>query len=107
MKAEDITEAQVVSEVKEVIKLYRLAIQRINTGTFKGYIKTANAGTLDFEGYDNYGRFIGIECKRPKGGKVSPEQLRRIEDINKKGGHAAIIHSGEEALNFFIDNRCI
>ena len=53
-----ITEDAVIREVKAVIELTGLAIQRINTGAFaigtgkaRRFIRTANKGTLDFEGY--------------------------------------------------------
>lgn len=107
-------EREVVKEVKEVLKITGLQIQRINTaalavGTGPGrrYIKTANKGTLDFEGYDNHGRFVGIECKRPGGGKLTPEQAARIEDINAKGGVAFVARSGAEALQQLQENHCI
>lgn len=105
-----ITEAMVVDQVKEVLRATGLAVQRINTGAFKvgsRFVRTAGKGTLDFEGYDNHGRFLAFECKRPKGGRVSPEQKARIEDINRKGGIAAVIHSGEEALEIILKNKCI
>ena len=50
-----VTEDQVIREVKSVIKLNGLMIQRINTGCFsigtpsnRRYIRTADKGTLDF-----------------------------------------------------------
>lgn len=85
-------------------------IQRINTGCFKvqgRFIRTAEAGTLDFEGFDNHGRFVGLECKRPSGGRLSPEQKARIEDIKKKGGLATVVTSGAEAYDFLIQNNCL
>lgn len=97
----DISEAQVIAEVKKVIQGTGLKLQRINTGCFKTgerFIKTAEAGTLDFEGYDNHGRFCAIECKRPVGGRLSTAQEARIKDINVKGGVAFVAHSGAEAL---------
>lgn len=105
-----IPEAAVIAEVKKIIKAYDIKLQRINTGCFKvgnRYIKTAEAGTLDFEGYDKNGRFIGIECKRPVGGKLSPAQAERIKDINAKGGLAFIATSGAEALEQLLKNNCI
>lgn len=85
-------------------------MQRINTGAFKQgnrFIRSANKGTLDFEGYDNRGRFLGIECKRPDGGRLSPEQRARIDDINQHGGVAGVVRSGEEALKLLRDNNCL
>ena len=109
-----ITEDAVIREVKTVIELTGLAIQRINTGAFaigtgkaRRFIRTANRGTLDFEGYDNRGRFVGIECKRPVGGRLSAEQKYRINDINKKGGVAFVVTSGEAALQQLKNAGCI
>lgn len=104
------SEAEVLDEVKAVIKNTGLKIQRINTGCFKvgnRFVRTAAKGTLDFEGYDNHGRFVGIECKRPKGGRTSPEQQERIDDINKKGGVAGIATSGADAYDLLVQNGCL
>ena len=109
-----ITEDVVVKQVKEVIALSGLAIQRINTGCFaigegrsRRYIQTAQKGTLDFEGYDNHGRHVGIECKRPEGGRLTAEQSARINDINRKGGVAFVAKSGDEALQKLLEAGCI
>lgn len=109
-----INESEVVREVKEVIRITGLKLQRINTGCFtvgegraKRFIKTAEAGTLDFEGYDNHGRHVGIECKRPVGGRLSDEQTARIDDINRKGGIAFVVRSGNEALEKLREAGCI
>lgn len=114
MELKDIPESAVIQQVKQVIKVTGLKVQRINTGCFqigagqnRRYIKTAEAGTCDFEGYDMHGRFLAIECKRPVGGRLSPAQAERIADINKKGGVAFVAHSGEEALEQLKKNHCI
>ena len=110
----DIPESAVIGEVKAIIKTTGIKLQRINTGCFvigtgrnRRFIKTADAGTCDFEGYDMHGRFLAIECKRPVGGKLSPAQAERIADINKKGGVAFVAHSGAEALEQLKKNHCI
>lgn len=107
-------ESEVIRQVKAVIKASGLRLQRINAGCFevgegrgRRFVRTAEAGTLDFEGYDNRGRFLAIECKRPIGGRTSPVQRERIEDINRKGGVAFVAHSGEEALEQLRQNGCI
>ena len=114
MELKKITEKVVIQQVKLVIKATGIKLQRINTGCFivgtgtnRRFIKTADAGTCDFEGYDNKGRFVAIECKRPVGGLLSPAQRERIADINKKGGVAFVAHSGEEALEQLKKNHCI
>lgn len=113
-KTKDVPEKIVIQQVKEIIEITGIKLQRINTGCFaigsknnRRYIKTANAGTCDFEGYDKFGRFVAIECKRPVGGKISPAQKERIDDINSKGGIAFIVHSGNEALALLQANNCI
>ena len=110
----DIPENVVIAEVKAIIKATGIKLQRINTGCFvigtgrnRRFIKTADAGTCDFEGYDMRGRFCAIECKRPVGGKLSAAQKERIADINRKGGVAFVAHSGEEALQKLKENHCI
>ena len=112
--ARNVSESEVIREVKEVIRITGLKLQRINTGCFtvgegraKRFIKTAEAGTLDFEGYDNHGRHVEIECKRPVGGRLSDEQAARIDDINRKGGVAFVVTSGNEALELLRKNKCI
>ena len=114
MNLNDIPESAVIQQVKQVLKVTGLKIQRINTGCFtigegrnRRYIKTAEAGTCDFEGYDNHGRFVAIECKRPSGGRLSPAQEARINDINRKGGVAFVAHSGEEAMIKLKEKGCI
>lgn len=113
-KGLDIPERLVIQQVKQVIDATGIKLQRINTGCFKigegrnrRYIKTAEAGTCDFEGYDKHGRFIAIECKRPRGGRLSPAQKERIDDINRKGGIAFVARSGDEALVLLQANNCI
>ena len=100
--------------MKEVVRITGLKLQRINTGSFaigegrsKRFVKTAEAGTLDFEGYDNFGRHVGIECKRPVGGRLSGAQAERIDDINGKGGVAFVVRSGKEALEKLREAGCI
>ena len=114
MNLNEIPESAVIQQVKQILKVTGLKIQRINTGCFtigegqnRRYIKTADAGTCDFEGYDNKGRFVAIECKRPIGGRLSLEQKERIDDINAKGGVAFVAHSGEEALQKLKEKHCI
>lgn len=110
----EIPESAVIQQVKTVIKATGLKVQRINTGCFtvgegknRRYIRTADAGTCDFEGYDNRGRFLAIECKRPVGGRLSKAQEERIADINRKGGVAFVAHSGEEAMRLLHEHSCI
>ena len=114
MNLNEIPESAVIQQVKQILKVTGLKIQRINTGCFtigegrnRRFIKTADAGTCDYEGYDNIGRFVAIECKRPSGGRLSSAQKERIDDINAKGGVAFVVHSGEEALKQLQERGCL
>ena len=114
MNLNEIPESAVIQQVKQILKVTGLKIQRINTGCFtigeganRRFIKTADAGTCDFEGYDNTGRFVAIECKRPSGGRLSPAQKERIADINRKGGVAFVAHSGAEVLKQLQERGCL
>ena len=108
-----VKESAVIKEVQTVINATGLQVQRINTGAFttgtgsgRRYIRSAEKGTLDFESCDNHGRFLAIECKRPVGGRISPEQAARIDGINKKGCIAFTARSGTEALTLLEINNC-
>lgn len=106
----EILEREIIKQIKQIICMTGIKLQRINTGSFRTggrFIKSCEAGTCDFEGYDKHGRFVAIECKRPSGGKVSPEQKLRIDDINAKGGIAFIATSGEQALETLRVNDCV
>lgn len=43
------------------------------------------------------GRFVALELKRP-GGRPTPLQLRRLDEVRAAGGIAAVVHSVEDAL---------
>ena len=108
-----VKESAVIKEVQAVIDATGLQVQRINTGAFvtgtgsdRRYVRSAKKGTLDFEGYDKHGRFLAIECKRPIGGRISPEQAARMADINNKGGIAICVTGGEEALSLLEIYNC-
>ena len=108
-----VKESAVIKEVQAIIDATGLEVQRINTGAFatgtgrnRRFIRSCKKGTLDFEGYDNHGRFLGIECKRPIGGRISPDQAARIADVNTKGGIAFVVRSGNEAFSLLKINKC-
>jgi hypothetical protein len=55
-------------------------------------------GSADLIGIGPDGVFVAIEVKRPKGGRVSPEQTRFINAVLSKGGIAGVARGPEEAL---------
>lgn len=49
--------------------------------------------TVDFPGVCYQGRFIAIEVKREKGGKLTAIQARYLKDVEKAGGLAIVATS--------------
>lgn len=97
-------------EVRDVIALTGVRVQRMNAGSFHSggrLVRGAEKGTLDFEGYDKHGRFLAIECKAGAGGRLSEAQARRIEDINAVGGVAFVVTSGEQCMRFLAERGCV
>lgn len=56
------------------------------------------AGLPDIVAIDRKGRFVGLEVKRPKIGKVTQLQRRTLENINMGGGYAVVVRSLEDAV---------
>lgn len=57
----------------------------------------ARTGLPDIIVIARNGRFVGLECKRPKIGKVTALQAKILNEINDAGGYGAVVHSVEEA----------
>lgn len=55
------------------------------------------AGLPDIVVIDRNGRFCGLECKRPKRGKLTDLQARTLDRIADAGGYCAVVVSLEEA----------
>lgn len=53
-------------------------------------------GSADLIGLTASGRFLAIECKRPRGGRVSAEQRRWLDLVTSMGGIAVVATCGED-----------
>lgn len=62
--------------------------RKIKTGLLKG--------SADLIGIAQDGTFLSIECKRPVGGELSPEQKKWMDMINKLNGIAIVAKSGDD-----------
>lgn len=58
----------------------------------------ARAGLPDIVVIGQTGRFIGLECKRPKVGRLTTLQAKTLTKISRAGGYAAVVTSVEEAM---------
>jgi hypothetical protein len=53
-------------------------------------------GSADLIGLTASGRFLAVECKRSKGGRVSAEQRRWLDLVASMGGVAIVATCGED-----------
>jgi len=82
-------------KVETQIKNYLISLNAYFIKTIGGSVA---AGTPDIIACVN-GRFIGIEVRRPTGGRVSELQKNHIKRINEAGGIAFVASSKDEVIN--------
>lgn len=72
-------------------------VWRQNSGAVrvgKRFIRfTSIKGVSDIIGLTSDGRFIAVECKREKGGVLSPEQKMFLESVKRNGGIGIVANS--------------
>jgi hypothetical protein len=104
-KADDplrgIKEGAVMHNVAQYLALKRIPYWRINSGGLKDshgrLVKFGAKGMADFYAIGPAGISIWIECKRPKGGRLSAAQKEFLDCINRNGG-IGIVASSIESL---------
>lgn len=93
-------EATVLKECLLILKQLKIYHWRQNTGSFKtqngGFFRSSMAGVSDILGIMPDGRFLAVECKREKGGIVSPAQKDFLQMIANNGGVAIVTHDARE-----------
>lgn len=57
----------------------------------------ARTGLPDIVVIDRNGRFVGMECKRPKVGRLTLLQAKILNQINESGGFGQVVRSREDA----------
>jgi hypothetical protein len=94
-----ISEAEVVRNVMEYLSLKGIPSFRMNSGAYRtengGFVRFGAKGMSDIYAIGPGGRSVWIECKRPRGGVVSPYQRAFIDCVNRHGGVAVIVTSLE------------
>ncbi len=96
-------ESDSLAEVLQALRTHSAVawVRRQSTGTAKiqgRYIQFGWAGCSDLLGMLKNGRLLAVECKRPKGGKVSSEQAHFISMVNQFGGCAFVATSLNDVL---------
>jgi hypothetical protein len=79
---------------------------RFTSGKFKvtdragtRWIQAGFVGAPDIIGMTTKGRFVAIECKRPRGGVVSAEQIEFLQCVRAGGGIGIIARSVDDVIN--------
>src|SRR6188474_2970068 len=90
-------EGSVKDEIMHYLKTRKIVCW-VNSVGFVGGIRFGRPGLPDILGYLPDGRFLGIEVKRPKGGRVTGEQLEFIVALRRAGGLGVIATGVEEVM---------
>ena len=92
-------ENEVLKQCLEYLQIKGIFAFRNNTGAVKigkRFIRFGYAGSSDILGILPDGRFLAVECKREKGGVVSPVQKMFLKEIQDNNGVACVVHSAKE-----------
>lgn len=95
---EHVSESSVVSACIKWLWANGCYVWRNNTGGFrpegsKRVIRYGALGSPDIIGLTPNGRFIGIECKSPTGGSLSPPQERFRTHVLEKNGIYLVVRN--------------
>lgn len=83
----------------ELAVRHEVNVWRNNTGRIGEVRFGLGVGSADLVGLMKGGRFIALEVKRPKHGRVSEDQEKWIRTVRQWGGVAEVVTSPEEALD--------
>ena len=95
-------ESEVLKQCLEYLQLHGIFAFRNNTGALKSgrrFIHFGYPGSSDILGILPGGKFLAVECKREKGGKLSDLQIDFLNRIKENGGVAVCVHSVEDLKN--------
>jgi hypothetical protein len=95
-----VLETDVMKDVDQVLSAYHIFHWRNNTGVTrigKRFIRFGYPGSSDWLGICPDGRFLAVECKRPRDGRLTAKQRDFLDCINRYGG-VAIVVTGVNSL---------
>ena len=106
-----VRENAVINAVDELLTLYRIPHWRINSGALKTpsgqLVRFGATGMSDFYAIGPAGISVWIECKRPKGGRLSEAQKEFLDCINRNGGVGIVANSVDSLENQLKETRII
>jgi hypothetical protein len=92
-----VKESVVINAVEEYLTLKHIPHYRINSGALKTprgqLVKFGAKGMSDIFAIGPAGISVWIECKRPKGGRLSEAQKEFLDCINRHGGIGIVVNS--------------
>ena len=97
-------EAYSLREVMQALRSHNLVawVERQNTGAAMvngRFIKFGWRGCSNLLGQLKDGRLLAVECKRPKGGKLSDDQAFFLEQVRRHGGVSFVATSLHDVFN--------
>jgi hypothetical protein len=94
-----VKEGSVLNAVSQWLTLKRIPHWRMNSGGLKDghgrLVRFGAKGMSDFFAIGPAGISIWIECKRPRGGRLSEPQREFLDCINRNGGIGIVVNSIE------------
>jgi hypothetical protein len=96
-----VLESDVMKDVDQILSAYNIFHWRNNTGVTrigKRFVRFGYPGSADWLGICHDGRFLAVECKRPREGRLTAKQRDFLECIRRYGGVALVVTGGVDLL---------
>lgn len=108
IKNKGLKESAVLAQCLQYLRLRGIFCWRQNTGAFKtengGFFRSSMPGIPDIIGILPDGRFLGVECKRQYGGKLSEAQKIFCKHITDNNG-VYIIATSYQDIAAILDKK--
>ena len=90
-----------MKDVDRVLSAYNIFHWRNNTGVTrigKRFVRFGYPGSADWLGICHDGRFLAVECKRPRDGCLTAKQRDFLDCIRRYGGVALVVTGAGDLL---------
>jgi hypothetical protein len=96
-----VLESDVMKDTDQVLSARHIFHWRNNTGVTrigKRFIRFGYPGSSDWLGICPDGRFLAVECKRPRDGRLTSKQQDFLDCIRRYGGVALVVTGVNDLL---------
>jgi hypothetical protein len=96
-----VLESDVMKDVDQILSAYNIFHWRNNTGGNRigqRFIRFGYPGSADWLGICHDGRFLAVECKRPRDGRLTGKQRDFLDCIRRYGGVALVVTGVNDLL---------